>query len=122
MVETDDHILPGGDPSEDAAGVIRRILRPALAHEDRLRAFRLLIKAGPAGLAVSEIQRHLGIPASTLSHHVSRLVWCGLVSQTREGRVLRCRIEYDQVRALLAFLQEDCCAGLEEHRDKPESA
>ena len=88
----------------------------------RLETFRLLIKAGPGGLAVSEIQRHLGIPASTLSHHVSRLVWCGLVSQTREGRVLRCRIEYDRVRALLAFLQEDCCAGLEEHRDKPESA
>ena len=88
----------------------------------RLEIFRILIKAGQAGLKVSEVQHHLGIPASTLSHHLSRLVWCGLVSQTREGRVMRCRIVYDRVGQLLHFLEEDCCAGLETHGEAATSS
>lgn len=61
------------------------------------------------------IQNHLGIPKSTLSHHISHLVWAGIVTQTREGRTLRCRIDCGQVRGLLDFLMEDCCAGLDLH-------
>ena len=62
-----------------------------LGSPSRLAAFRLLVRAGPAGLMVKDIQAHLGVPNSTLSHHISRLVFAGLISQTREGRALRCR-------------------------------
>ena len=87
-----------------------------LGSAPRLAAFRLLVRAGPAGLMVKDIQAHLGVPGSTLSHHISRLVFAGLISQTREGRALRCRVRYEAMRELLDFLAEDCCAGLEGHR------
>ena len=61
-----------------------------LGNPTRLEIFRLLVRAGSEGLAVGEIQDHLGIPASTLSHHLAHLVHVGLVHQAREGRVLRC--------------------------------
>ncbi len=86
-----------------------------LGHPHRLRAFRLLVRAGPEGLAVNEIQRHLGVPGSTLSHHIAHLVWAGIVTQTREGRVLRCRLDYARVKALLDYLMDDCCCGLDRH-------
>ena len=75
----------------------------------RLRIFRLLVKAGDDGLPVGEIQAHLGIPASTLSHHVSRLVWAGLVRRRREGRVLRCLPNYPALEELVEFLYSECC-------------
>ena len=86
-----------------------------LGSNARMETFRLLVRAGPGGLTVNEIQSHVEIPGSTLSHHLARLVSCGLVRQDREGRMLRCRIDYDRVNALLRFLKEDCCAGLELH-------
>ncbi len=78
----------------------------------RLSAFRLLVRAGPKGLPVKDIQAYLGIPKSTLSHHISHLISAGLITQTREGRVLRCRVEYDVIRGVLEYLLEDCCAGI----------
>lgn len=98
--------------NEDAAHCMTELGSPA-----RLETFKLLIRAGPAGLQVNEIQDHLDIPASTLSHHLGRLVSCGLVKRVREGRVLRTRIDYERVNALLTFLKEDCCAGIERHAD-----
>jgi len=89
-----------------------------LGSPTRLAAFRLLVRAGPDGLMVKDIQAHLGAPGSTLSHHISRLVFAGLISQTREGRALRCRVRYEEMRELLDFLAEDCCAGLDQHRAK----
>ena len=86
-----------------------------LGNPHRLKAFRLLVKAGPDGLPVKAIQDHLGIPKSTLSHHLSHMVWAGILTQTREGRVLRCRIDHERVRGLLNYLMEDCCAGLDRH-------
>jgi DNA-binding transcriptional ArsR family regulator len=86
-----------------------------LGNAHRLATFRLLVRSGPEGLPVKAIQDHLGIPKSTLSHHISHMVWAGIVTQTREGRSLRCRIDYERVRGLLEFLMEDCCAGLELH-------
>ena len=86
-----------------------------LGNPHRLATFRLLVRAGPAGLPVKAIQHHLGIPKSTLSHHILHMVSVGIVTQTREGRSLRCRIEYAEVRSLLDFLMEDCCAGLDAH-------
>lgn len=81
----------------------------------RLEVFRLLVRAGPEGLAVGEIQRHLGIPKSTLSHHLQHMIMAGLMEQRREGRSLRCRIAYGHVDALLGYLMHDCCAGLDAH-------
>lgn len=57
-----------------------------LGHPKRLEIFRLLVRAGHDGLPVGDIQRHLGIPASTLTHHIAQLVSAGLVRQTREGK------------------------------------
>jgi DNA-binding transcriptional ArsR family regulator len=91
-----------------------------LGHPTRLEIVRALVRAGPDGLKVGEIQRHLGIPASTLSHHLLNLVSVGLVSQQRAGRVLRCRADYDLMADLVAVLTEECCAdaanGAAEHR------
>jgi ArsR family transcriptional regulator len=83
-----------------------------LGHPSRLQAFRLLVQAGESGLPVGEIQRRLAVPKSTLAHHIAQLVAAGLVTQTREGRVQRCRIEPDRARALLRFLVTECCDGL----------
>ncbi len=84
-----------------------------LGNPSRLAAFRLLVQAGPQGLPVKDIQSHLDIPQSTLSHHIAHLISAGLISQTREGRMLRCRVEFDVIRDVLEFLLRDCCAGIE---------
>ena len=83
-----------------------------LGNPTRLEIFRLLVRAGDAGLAVGEIQEHLEIPASTLSHHVAHLVGVGLVHQAREGRVLRCTPNFALMDGVLGFLRDQCCAGV----------
>ena len=82
----------------------------ALGSEVRLSLFRLLIRAGSAGISVTGLQRISGIPPSTLGHHVTALVSTGLVSQARQGRELICRAEYADIRLLSAFLLSECCA------------
>lgn len=82
-----------------------------LGHVTRLEIYRILIRAGQDGLPVSSVQAKLNIPGSTLSHHIARLVNVGLVMQTREGRVLRCQAQYQQLDALIVFLSEECCQG-----------
>ena len=83
-----------------------------LGNATRLEIFRLLVRAGPAGLAVGEIQDHLSIPGSTLSHHISHLVNAGLVNQERHGRVLRCTPNFSLIDQVIRFLTEECCAGV----------
>ena len=85
-----------------------------LGNPTRLAIFRLLVRAGPAGLAVGEIQEHLSIPGSTLSHHMSHLVNAGLVHQAREGRVLRCTPNFNLINQVIRFLTEECCVGVAE--------
>ncbi|WP_431022942.1 HTH arsR-type domain-containing protein (plasmid) [Erwinia rhapontici] len=82
-----------------------------LGHPTRLSVYRELVRAGHEGLPVGELQKHLGIPASTLSHHLSALMSAGLVSQERQSRTLVCRPCYAQLERLMAFLTEECCAG-----------
>ena len=89
-----------------------------LGHPTRLAVFRLLVRAGRDGLAVGEIQDRLGIPASTLSHHLAQLTGTGLVRQTREGRILRCTPDFAVMDGLLGFLTEECCAESPEHGRK----
>ena len=81
----------------------------ALGHEARLAIVRLLLQAHPDGLVAGQLQQELGIPASTLSHHLETLTHDGLIVQSREGRFLRYRTDTDSLRALLDFLYEECC-------------
>ncbi len=83
-----------------------------LGNPTRLEVYRLLVRAGPDGLAVGEIQEHLGTPGSTLSHHISHLVNVGLVHQRREGRVLRCTPNYTLMSQVMEFLTAECCTGV----------
>ncbi len=83
----------------------------ALAQDSRLAAYRLLVQAGSDGLAVGEISRRLKVPAPTLTSHLNVLRRAGLVRDEREGRVIRCRADYEHMNALLEFLTENCCAG-----------
>ena len=84
----------------------------ALSHESRLAAFRQLVQVGPSGLAVGELRERLKLPAATLSAHLNVLRAARLVADEREGRVIRIRANYEQMNALLAYLTENCCAGL----------
>lgn len=81
----------------------------ALGHENRVAIVRLLLAAHPGGLVVGELQNELGIPASTLSHHLDALRQEGLVEQEREGRFLRYRAGTEQLQVLLNFLYAECC-------------
>ena len=83
----------------------------ALAHDSRLRAFRLLVQAGPEGLPVGDIRDALDIPGATLSAHLNVLRHAGLVEDEREGRVIRCRANFAAMNALMAYLLENCCSG-----------
>lgn len=83
----------------------------ALGQETRLSVFRLLIAAGPTGLAAGAIARRLGVAPSTLSTHLAQLEGAGLIRHTRHDRHLIYAVEIDGVRRLLAFLTEDCCQG-----------
>lgn len=83
----------------------------ALAHENRLAAFRALVQAGPQGLAVGELREALSLPPATLTAHLNVLRGAGLVTDTREGRVIRLRADYERMDGLIAFLTENCCQG-----------
>ena len=80
-----------------------------LGHPTRLALFRRVVQAGYQGIAVGGLQDSLGVPGSTLSHHISGLVSAGLLKQRREGRVLYCIAEFDKLQAVIDFLVEQCC-------------
>jgi DNA-binding transcriptional ArsR family regulator len=83
----------------------------ALAQNSRLQVYRLLVQAGPEGLAASELAERLGIPATTLSFHLKTLSHADLVLARQEGRFIYYSANYDQMNALLGFLTENCCGG-----------
>lgn len=86
----------------------------ALAHEGRLRAYRLLVQAGPGGLAAGEAARRLETPANTLSTHLAVLGHAGLVQSRRDGRSVIYSARFDRMGELMAWLAEDCCGGAAE--------
>lgn len=92
----------------------------ALGHEVRLRIFRLLVRAGPEGLNIGEIGEHVGLPASTLAHHLGALVAAGLVTQERRGRETVNRAAYDTLRGVLDYVEAECCVGVA--RDRGDAA
>jgi DNA-binding transcriptional ArsR family regulator len=83
----------------------------ALAHADRLTAFRLLVKAGPKGVASGDIAERLSIPPTRMSFHLATLERAGLVRSWRDGRRVLYAASYENMRQLLAFLTADCCSG-----------
>ena len=83
----------------------------ALAQDSRLQVYRLLVQAGPEGLAASELAERLGIPANTLSFHLKTLSHADLVLARQEGRYIYYSANYEQMNALLGFLTENCCGG-----------
>ena len=82
----------------------------AMGTEPRLRIMRLLLSAHPEGLVVGEIAEELGIPGSTLSHHLDKLKNENLVSVRREGTFLRYSANSEALKELLAFLYAECCS------------
>jgi len=83
-----------------------------LGNPTRLSIFRLLVKAGTDGAVVGDIQRHLDIPGSTLSHHLAHLARADLIEQRRDGRSLWCIARHAVMDDLIAFLTDECCSGL----------
>ncbi|CAH6837961.1 Transcriptional regulator, ArsR family [Vibrio chagasii] len=82
-----------------------------LGHPIRLSIYKSVVKAGYQGIAVGGLQEELGIPGSTLSHHISSLASAGLISQRREGRTLFCVAEYECLDGVIGFLQDECCVN-----------
>ena len=83
----------------------------ALAHEGRLAIFRLLVKAGPDGLAAGDIARKTDTAPNTLSAPLLLLSNAGLVRARRDGRSIIYAVDFDAMGALLLFLTKDCCGG-----------
>ena len=83
----------------------------ALAQPMRLRVFRALVGAGPAGLTPGVLATLLGLPASSLSFHLKELCHAGLVEAERAGRHILYRPRIGSMNALLAYLTEHCCQG-----------
>jgi ArsR family transcriptional regulator, arsenate/arsenite/antimonite-responsive transcriptional repressor len=81
----------------------------ALGTEPRLQIIRLLLSAHPDGMIVGEIQSELGIPNSTLSHHLEKLKNEDLVKVEREGTFLRYAASTEALQELLSFLYSECC-------------
>ena len=83
----------------------------ALAQPVRLRVFRALVFAGPAGLTPGTLSEQLDVPATSLSFHLKELMHAGLVSQERAGRHLIYRADFAHMTSLLSYLTEHCCQG-----------
>lgn len=96
-------------PVADEAVTVKALA--ALAQPQRLRAFRALVVAGPAGLTPGVIAEQLGVAPSALSFHLKELANAGLVSSEPRGRYLVYRAHFDRMNALLGYLTQHCCEG-----------
>lgn len=83
----------------------------ALAQESRLAVFRLLVQAGPDGMAASKIAEQISATPSALSFHMKELSHAGLVTSRQEGRFVIYSANFDTMNGLIAFLTENCCGG-----------
>lgn len=83
----------------------------ALAQENRLAVFRLLVQAGPEGRVVGQIAEALALPAATLSFHLKTLSHAGLVSHRQEGRFVRYIADFEAMHQLIDYLSENCCGS-----------
>ena len=83
----------------------------ALAQENRLDVFRLLVAAGPDGLPAGSVADALRLAPNTLTFHFDRLREAGLVTVRRDGRQMIYAAQYDRMNARLGYLTENCCQG-----------
>lgn len=98
------------------------IIFDTLSQETRLRAFRLLVSAGPGGLAAGTLSERLGTPHNTMSFHLNRLSNAGIISSRRQGRSVIYSGNFDVIRDLIAFIVRDCCSDeFASIRDDPKS-
>lgn len=81
----------------------------ALGHPVRLEILRFVVQAGDRGIAAGDIQSHVDLPASTLSHHLKRLVDAGLLNSRSEGTFNYYAADYRALRAMTDYVWEDCC-------------
>lgn len=81
----------------------------SLGNPTRLKLFRTLVRAGKDGMPVGRLQDKIGIAASTLSHHLARLIATDLVTQERQGTTLICRAHYPAMDNLVGYLVDECC-------------
>ena len=81
----------------------------ALGHPVRLKVLRVVVQAGGAGASAGDIQGHVDLPASTLSHHLRRLVVAGLMTSRSEGTYQYYAADYGALRGLTDYVWEDCC-------------
>jgi ArsR family transcriptional regulator, arsenate/arsenite/antimonite-responsive transcriptional repressor len=86
----------------------------ALAQDNRLDMFRLLVEAGPEGVPAGKVSDKLGLAPNTLTFHFDRLRDAGLVTVRREGRSMIYAAQFGTMNALLAYLTENCCQGAAE--------
>ena len=86
----------------------------ALAQDNRIEVYRLLVQAGPGGMPAGEVAQALGLAPNTLSFHFDRLRQAGLVSVRRDGRSLIYATRFETMNALLGYLTENCCGGAPE--------
>ncbi|EJW13060.1 transcriptional regulator, ArsR family, ArsR2 [Rhodovulum sp. PH10] len=86
----------------------------ALSQATRLEVFRLLVRHAPHGLPAGTVAEALGVPANTLSAHLSVLGRAGLVESQRHGRSIVYRANLDRLREVVLFLLKDCCGGRQE--------
>lgn len=86
----------------------------ALAQETRLSAFRLLVEAGPDGVAAGDLGQTLGVPPATLSFHLKELSHASLVTSCQQGRFVYYAANFDHMAALMSFLTQNCCKGMPE--------
>ena len=93
----------------------------ALAQDNRLAVFRLLVAAGPEGMPAGEVAKRLGLPPNTLTFHFDRLRMAGLVSVRREGRSMIYAAQFDTLNRLLGYLTDQCCGGQPE-KCRPQTA
>lgn len=90
--------------NEDAAACLE-----ALGNPLRLGIYRMLVRAGPDGLAVGQVQARMGMAASTLSHHLKALTRVGLIRRERQGTTLICTADFVVMRGIVDFLAAECC-------------
>src|SRR5215470_19686857 len=83
----------------------------ALAQDHRLEVYRVLVQAGPEGMAAGDIATAVGIAPNTLTFHLDRLRHAGLISVARHGRSLVYAARYETMNNLLGYLTENCCGG-----------
>ena len=86
----------------------------ALGNRTRLRIFKLLVRAGREGTNIGTLQKHLGVPPTTLAHHLATLTQAGLMLQERRGREVICTSNYKALNDVLAYVKAECCAGLDD--------